>query len=410
MHLIPNTSAPSLSWPRAFSWLAALAFLGGAVAGPLPAHANDDDVDCLSLPNPSIGVGGSAQRPLLGRLASVLADQDEPSTLIYAAPGACNGINLLRDNQTLYSGTASYWLADGTERTCVIEEPGVVIDYAVMGNAVDKCPGITEVPDGIADLLGPVGTVNLFVPIASTEQSISSEALYFAYGFGADGGAEPWTDESQLISRDENSFVALYVSLAAGLPVSRLLGVDARTNGNSVALVAGSPNPNAAIGFASGSVADSARDRVRTLAYQHVGQDCAYWPDSTATSFDKRNVRDGHYWIWGAFHIFPRIDGSGEIVNETSRRWIGWLTGDEPEPDNASIIDIVIENGDIPQCAMTVRRDGDLTPPYSWAPPEPCGCYFEQVATGESPCASCSEDSDCAGDGERCRRGFCEPY
>ena len=335
------------------------------------ASANEGDVPCISLPRPSIGVGGSAQRPMLARLGRVLAGLAEPSTLVYAAPGACNGPNLLRDADSRYSGTASYWLADGTERTCTIDEPGVVIDFAVMGNAIDKCPGFTEVPAGVTDFLGPVGTVNLIVPVSSTEVAISSEALYFVYGFGASGGVEPWTDESQLISRDVNSFVALYVSLAAGLPVSRMLGIDARTNGNSVALVAGSPNPNAAIGFTSGSVADAARDRVRTLAYQHRGQTCAYWPDSTPAAFDKRNVRDGHYWIWGAAHIFARTDNAGRILNDTSRTWIGWLTGDVPEPADVSVIDLIIEGGDIPQCAMTVRRDGDLSPPYSWAPPEP---------------------------------------
>ena len=79
------------------------------------------------------------------------------------------------------------------------------------------------------------------------------------------------------------------------------------TNGRSVTLVATATNPEAAIGFVSGENADANRTTVRTLAFQHTEQRCGYWPDSTATSFDKRSVRDGLYWLWTTTHFFAPV-------------------------------------------------------------------------------------------------------
>ena len=56
------------------------------------------------------------------------------------------------------------------------------------------------------------------------------------------------------------------------------------------------------IGILASDVADSYRDRLRILAYQDYGQRCAFTPDSSETSKDKRNVRDGHYPIFGPLH------------------------------------------------------------------------------------------------------------
>ncbi|MFZ4736158.1 MAG: hypothetical protein ACOYM9_09450, partial [Bradymonadia bacterium] len=255
------------------------------VFGPGAAAAQGVPVECTSLPNPVFGLGGSAQKPLLSKIARALSAQAQPETLIYAAPGACNGVYRLADGQP-FTGPASYWDAQGAELTCEFSAPGRPVEFAVMGNSAAACTDLEALPPGVRAFQGPVGSVNVFVPIASPEQSISSEAFYFAYGFGAAGRAEPWTDETQLIRRDQNSFVQLYLSLASGVPATRFIGVDARNNANSVGLVAESPTPLRAIGFASGEVADAARDRVRTLAWQQAGQDCGYWPDSSANAFD----------------------------------------------------------------------------------------------------------------------------
>lgn len=379
----------------------------GVSLGAGTAAAQDPPIDCASLPNPVFGLGGSAQKPLVGKIGRVLAGRPQPETLIYASPGACNGIYALRD-ATAFTGPASYWDAAGTELTCEFSAPGRTVDFAVMGNSALACNEIQALPPGVGDFQGPVGSVNVFVPLASAEQSISSEAFYFVYGFGAAGQAAPWTDETQIIRRNQNSFVQLYLSIASGVPATRFLGVDAQNNGNSVSLVAQSPTPQAAIGFASGEVADNARDRVRTLAWQQKGQSCGYWPDSTASAFDKNNVRNGQYYLWGAAHLFAPVGGDGRPTNATVNNIIGWLTGDVAPPEGVNILDLIIDNGNVPQCAMQVRRDGDLGPLSSWVPPEPCGCYFDFRATGSTTCTACADNGDCGGDSPVCRHGYCE--
>jgi hypothetical protein len=72
------------------------------------------------------------------------------------------------------------------------------------------------------------------------------------------------------------------------------------------------------------------------------------------------------------------------------------------------VLDLTIDNGNIPECAMQVWRDTDLGPLYSYAPSDPCSCYFEQRAAGATTCASCSATTPCASG--VCRRGYCEVY
>ncbi|MBL8681824.1 MAG: hypothetical protein JNK05_21835 [Myxococcales bacterium] len=366
-------------------------------------------VDCATLPNPVYGLGGSAQRPFIARVAARLAAATPATTVIHQAPGACNGINALIAN-TRINGTATYWLADGTERQCNLPVTGQVVDWANMGNGATNCPGVTALPADIGDFTTSVTSWNLIVPLASSQQAISAEALYFVYGFGAQSQVAPWTDESALIRRDANSAAALFISLASGVPVDRQRGTDARTNGNTVTLVAGAANANAAIGYVSGEVADANRARVRTLAYQHFGQRCGYWPDSSATALDKRGVREGTYWLWSVNHWFAKLDAGGRIANARTRDFIGYLTGAVAPPSTLNVIESEIATGNIPRCAMHVWRDGDLAPLYSFQPEEPCGCYFEQTATGRVPssCVACATSSTCPSTAPMCRRGFCE--
>jgi hypothetical protein len=202
----------------------------------------------------------------------------------------------------------------------------------------------------------------------------------------------------------------LYVALASGVPAAKFKGIDAMTNANSIKFVAEASNKEAAIGFVSGENADDNRDTVRTLAYQHKDQKCGYWPDSTATKFDKRNVRNGQYYLWGPTHLFAKVNGSGEVTDENARRLVGYLAGTVTPPSDVNILDVTIDNGNIPQCAMQVKRDGDLGATSSFQPDEPCGCYFEKKATGDAgDCTECESDDDCeSGSAKFCRHGFCE--
>ena len=365
--------------------------------------------ECASLPSPIYGIGGSAPRPLFARLGQALSQASPPETFIYQAPGACLGPNYVISGTKL-TGTASFWDAAGVEQTCTLPLTGADVDVGVGNTFADNCPGIDALPAEVGDFLGPVNPFVFIVPKASSQTSISAAAAYFVYGFGETGEAEPWIDESQIIKRDANSAAAILIALAIGVPVEKLRGVDAGTNPNTVLLVAGSPSPERAIGFVSGEIAEANAATINALAYQHEGQSCGYWPSSTATSFDKRNVRDGHYPIWGPLHFFTRVDGSGAPENPAAARLIGYFTGTLEPPAGVDVPAITIAAGSIPDCAMRVRRDRDLGPLASYAPENPCGCYFEQVATGATACQPCAEDSACPGSAPSCRYGFCEEY
>jgi hypothetical protein len=257
--------------------------------------------------------------------------------------------------------------------------------------------------------------VNVFVDKGSTQKSISTEALAYIYGRGTDGtiGVSPWLNAASIVRRNENSFVQLFIAKATGLPATSLVGFDAGTNQGSVDKVvefAAANGVETAIGFASSEVADKNRAKVRTLAHQHVDQTCGYWPDSTADSFDKANIRSGQYYLWSNVHFFARIDAAGAIVDANVAKIIGIFTGAAAPPGTVDAIATYAANSLVPDCAMRVQRTGDLGPLASYAPPEPCGCYWEWKATGKDACAKCSVDSDCTGSGQKCRHGYCEAY
>lgn len=364
-------------------------------------------VECNALPSPIYGTGGSAMKPILGKVGAALSAATPPQTIVYQAPGACFGINSVAANTKL-TGTASYWDATGKENTCDLPTLGEPVQFGNMGNSATLCPGVTELPADVGDYLGPVNAYSLIVPNASSQLSISANGAYFAFGFGAAGNVAPWVDETQLIRRDSNSAAQLFISLATGVPAEKFKGVDAKTNGNTVTLVSASPKPEAAIGFVSAEVADAARDRVRALAFQAKGQSCGYWPDSTPTSFDKRNVRTGQYWIWSPMHFFTKLNGDKTPVYPQAKKLIEYFTGESPPPSGVNMLEITVKSGAVPLCAMEVTRKGDLGPLESYAPAEPCGCYFDKTATGTTTCQACANDAGCPSGAPHCRFGFCE--
>jgi hypothetical protein len=300
-----------------------------------------------------------------------------------------------------------------------------------MQQYADFCPD-GELHDGLGDFLGPIGTVNAIVPVDSSQNSISSEALYFLFKFGNAGGVEPWKQD-YIIHRNGTSAVQLQLLYAAGLldeSPEIAFGWDSKSNGVTVTTVANggvhpadaTANPpvpaitvadiEATIGVVSGENAEANRDKVRTLAYQHVGQECAYWPDSSSTASDKLNVRTGRYYLWGALHLFAPVSGEDSVLddieNPNVKKLVGYFTGETTPPAELPILDVYIDNYNIPQCAMQVSRDEDFGAISSFQPDEPCGCYYDYRATGRSDCEDCEEDDDCTNDSDVCRFGFCE--
>lgn len=366
-----------------------------------------EEVDCTSLPNVLIGAGGSASKPLLALVGTALNEIDDPITLVYQAPGACFGITAYVDD-TPITGTASYWDAAGTELTCTLPLVGVAPDFGMLGVQATLCEGVEEIPAGITEATGPITSWSLIASNESSQTSISAEAVYFAYGFGAAAGeADPWTVDAELYSRNATSAALIAIARAAGIPPTSFKGVDVMSNQNMITSVSSSLNPEAALGFVSTEVADLNRDVVHTLAFQATGQSCGYWPDATPTGFDKSNVRDGHYYLWSPYRFYAPGDG-GVFENPLTARFTGYFTGAEPLPTGLPLLDIVIDNGNIPECAMQVWRDDEIGPLYSRSVDGACGCYYEERATGETSCTPCETDDACGAEAPVCSYGFCE--
>lgn len=405
--------SPSLR-PLALGSLAALAALA---IGASPASAQNPL--CTSLPNPVIGIGGSAQTPMLKSIARALLASSSPNpiTLIYKNQGACFGINALLDNASPITGTATYWsAADNMDRTCDFPVTGVQADFGVMGNTSIQCAGITEHPEYVADVLGPIGTINIFVHKDSTQTSISTEALHFIYGYGQNSHVSPWNSATpgHFVRRNATSFAQIFIALAADLSPTFTVGVDALTNQASVNLVA-TGDPQASIGFASGDTIDTTvagvpnRSIVRTLAYQHTGQTCGYLPDSSPSSFDKENVRNGQYYLWAPAHFYARVDqGTGEYESAGAGTLLGYIDGSVPTPSDVNLLDIFIDSHQVPQCAMRAGRDGDLGPIFSYQPENSCGCYFDNRVSGSTTCQTCETSAECPAEAPVCSYGYCE--
>jgi hypothetical protein len=386
------------------SWAAVLC--GALVSISQPVSA----APCTDLPNVTIGLGGSAAKPLFSRFGAQLAAQVEPVSLVFQSTTSCYGITAYIDN-TLMTGTAHFWDVDGVEQVCELPLAGIAPDYGLLSIDPTLCDGVTEIPAGLGERIGPITPWSLIVPSTSSQTSISAEAVYFVYGFGAsEGMVSPWTIDAELYARNPTASSQIALALAANIPVASFKGNDTMTANAMVSSVAMSQNPESALGFVGAEVADLNRDVIRTLAFQAYDQTCGYWPDSTVASFDKRNVRDGHYYLWTPYRFFAPVDADGEIIHEPTRLAVGYMTDTETIPAEFPALDLVIDNGSVPRCAMQVWRDQDIGPLYSLAPDEPCGCYYELRATGESSCEACVETTDCNEAGAMCRNGFCEGY
>lgn len=394
-----------------------LVALGVALLAPGEALA----VDCEDISGGApivYGAGGSAQRDLLGKISVQLQNSDDPLFLVYKDDGgACSGINaLVGTADPTITGTAYYWdSATGGRATCDLPLAGAEVDFASMIVTPFACPLVTDesLLENIAFVEGPISAVTVVVPEASTQQAISAEAFYLVYGLGPAANIAPWNnaDESYYIKRDENSAAAQILGLATGLDVVDFYGTDAGSNSNTITLLTQLADPEAGIGFCSADVADANRDKTNILAWKQFGQNVAYWPDSTAASFDKRNVRDGHYPLWMPGFLYALGDpDTGETEDENVQVLLDYFSGlSIPGGVTQTITDTAISNKNIPQCAMEVGREGDVGPLYALEPAEPCGCYYDFATTGESSCATCDDATPCSGT-DVCRNGFCEAY
>lgn len=394
-----------LTSPAALSFAAVTAFSSVAQAQVLPCTD-------YQLPNPIYGAGGSAVTPTIKAVATALASLTDPITILYSDPGACDGYLDFKAGST--TRNFRFWSSTGTETQCSAPLEGQALDFGHMAQPVEACAGETR-PDDVGDFLGPTLSFNILTDKDSAETSISAEALYFIYGWGGQtAGSEvpPWTVPANLLRRSTTSAAQAVVAEAIGLPGEKFLGTEVSTNQLVVdgIVAAGATDPDSTLGFASGGTAEKNIATVKTLAYQHYGQTCGYWPSSDESSFDKANIRQGLYYLWSPGHFYAHVDSNGDIEDPLVAEFIGWFQLAIPGPEGKDILSIIAKAGDVPACAMQVTREGALGPISSYAPEEPCGCAFEVAATGATSCVACEDGDTPPESGQVCRHGYWEAY
>lgn len=389
---------------RAWGWLGLLMF---SVA---PIRAQAQDPPCTTLTNPVYMHVGSTVLPLLRELGRALRDAPDPMTLVFVDGRSCaimDGIvndTPLTVNLSYVPSTAedAAWTPDQPPRNCTMPAEGVPVDLAHSDIYPESCGGDLQLGE-VALFTGPVLPFVFVVPPASSQVAITAEEAYFVWGFGAAGQVAPWTDEAFLFSRPNTSGTKITFGANIRVPASKWKGEQLAKTGDVINAVATAVNAEAALGIVGGANYDGQRDALKSLAFQAFGQRAAWYPDSTAGAFDKRNVRDGHYLLWGPSIWLTRAAG-GVPTNPRVARLLDLLQSKADAPEIGAT-GIIVDRGFIPDCAMQVARDGQAGDLRPYTPAEPCGCFFEARVGGQPGCAPCTGPADCDG---TCTLGYCE--
>ncbi len=395
------------------------------VTWALPARAFAQECDLASGEVLYIA-GPDSMINVLRGIAAALWDED--THVYYKGYPSCLGtIGIVNSEPTTPDpaeiGTedahaVTFWPGDpDVEMTCQLPfdakdeaEPEIPADIVLSDVFPTTCASFPNGLGTVRDFQGPALGFGFIVHPDSVAESISAEAAYLVFGFGAESHVvDPWTDTATIFHRDENSGTENIFAKTIGLDVTKWAGTSLNSTSVLLASVADATGDDVdtAIGGAGLSVLDQRRDELRVLPYQHYDQTCGYYPDSTPTALDKRNLRDGHYPIWGVVHILTRVDGNGLPVKDGANRFINLVLGTD-EIAELDPIALEAESGLIPQCAMQVIRDEDGGPLASYQPDRACGCYYESLV-GTTGCEECTSSSTCPDEAPNCSYGYCEP-
>jgi len=359
--------------------------------------------------------GSTNLPPLLQAVAPLLAQNDPPYTVVFQPQTSCKGAGSMFEvdatKHTVFDGIggngnwAFYFDANGTKNYCLLgDSPGEVVDVGESDIYAQTC-GYTPTLN-IADYVGPVQAITFVVPAASPQRSISAEAAHLVFGLGgAMGAVPPWTDPKLFFIRAAGTGTIQLSSKAIDVLPGKWWGID-RLSADNVRDSMEGIDPNSAekaIGVISSDFADKARNNLRVLSFQGVGQNCGYLPDSNATSLDKVNVRDGHYPIWGPIHLYAQTTNG--VPSDAAKALVTRFSVPRLEQQ---LLAAIVNSGYIPACAMRVKRDQEMGPLASFQPELGCGCFFESIVNGRSNCATCKTSADCPSTRNACNYGFCE--
>jgi len=391
------------------------AFMLGAASMTASMAASAQE-DCASLPAPVVLQIGDTQEPLVKALGRQLRDSaTHPMTLVYLKASTCVNVEVFESfgrlaTNALYVPSTTedpQWTPSQPSPGCTVPAGGLPLDVANAATFASSCTPDPP-PPGVARVTGPVQAYGFVVPEASPETAITAEEAYFVYGFGNQGQVTPWNDEAFVYKRPTTASTLLTLMANVGVPVDRARGVLFERSGQLVSALNASTSPEKTLGVLGVEVYDKNRATLNVLAFRAFHQRRAWFPDSTPTSFDKRNVRDGHYVPWSPTEWLYYENPDGSPQNPRAKVVVDLITGAAvtPPPDFDALA-TVIATGLVPRCAMAVTRAFDGGELSLVAPAEPCGCFFEsQVDVPSAACTACVDDDGCGAG--RCRHGFCE--
>lgn len=308
---------------------------------------------------------------------------------------------------------AFYFDESGAQVNCLLDSTGNTIDIGVSNLYSATCNTATaSYVSGttVSDYTGPVVPFVLSVPSASTQVSISAQAARMVFGRGgkAGGGGEvkdaaPWTDPTFYFIRNSSAGSTVLTGRLIEVPEAKFWGIDRLSTDNLRDSLLASTAVEQSIGILSIDYADKNRGNLRSLYLQSTQQTCGYLPDSNKNVFDKLNVRDGHYPLWGYVHFFTPV-GPGGVPSDAAKAVVTRLSIARLDQQ---LLDNIIGASIVPQCAMKVVRTGEQSDyaPYTGLQ---CGCYFDFRTTGRSGCKSCQSSSDCPANRSACNYGYCE--
>jgi hypothetical protein len=400
---------------------------------------SDAGTPCSSLPGTLVYIeSGDTQEALLKKLGRQLRDTAN-ITIVYWLTGSCTLTPNLYNGTPIAAGqvmnyipsTAEKpsWTTANAENTCTVTAP-TPPDVGISALYPASCQlGGPDAGSSIGLIDGPIQAYTFIVPpsqFASDGMAIYAEEAHAAFGAhkGAGlvtwNGTTEWNDPTQMFFRPttKSTLVSTAFNIQLTAAVMAQGAVQKAASSDVLSAVAAATSANA-IGILGDEVYDSqGRGKVNVLAFKAFGQNHAYFPDSTATAFDKQNIRDGHYSMWSPTVYITKVDVHGEPVNPAVRYITETVTGNAAAtpPDGGAPIDGLADItgvGLTPGCAMQVTRTTpqDGTPISAAANAPTCTCYFLRKipgATGTPPnCKACTDNGPCTA-GQTCIRGFCE--
>jgi hypothetical protein len=392
-----------------------IAYVVALVLGTaVPAHA----VPCDAIVGRSEPViyaqVGATQNALMRRLSHALADNaSKKITLVWFESGSCPNINAIYTRVALAAGTKMKYSASSAENPdwtaatptleCDVPAGGMVPDIA--NSALFNSACTTAPPPSTVKLtFGPVQAYDLVTPIASNQRAITYEEAYFVFGFGMGGMIEPWMNEAQLFITTVTKSTLLAWAANIGVPADKWKGIRLSDPTLAVPALQMTTSPQEAIAPMGDEIFEQNRATLSRLAFRARGQHAAYYPDSTYTSHDKKNIRDGHYTVWSPTIWMDTTDAGGTPVKADARYVVDLVAGHVVTPaPGFDIFDMIAKVGLVPDCAMQVKREFEGGPLSIYKPEQSCTCKYESIVATTS-CQACTTTCTTG----VCRNGYCE--